>query len=248
MKQEDPRLMHLRFDSKLEERFAREFARAAPSWAAAQGLRSTGSQTPPPLGYHRPSPPVPRSPMTRAGTTWVAISSVALLLALDIGCDDAFEPGGGATGGSGGTTSSSSSTTSSQSLGGAGGSAGAGGVGGATAAGGHGGDGGTGGGLLLACGSEWSVPTDIVAHGAFQVFFTDSEGWTNYDVQVEGPGNPQTTGLDVVDEYPCPCTWTAIVSGHDVGVLTMTFVEGCPPGDGCNPVSSCQVLVVPATT
>jgi len=150
--------------------------------------------------------------------------------------------GGGSGGGTGGLGNASPGGASvgggagGEPQGGLGGSAGgsAGGSGGAS------GGGGAGGGALT-CDPRWAVPATI-GPSPFDVYFTDEVGWTNTDFTATGPGTPLVTGIEVIDEYPPPCTWKATVSGHQAGVVTLFFYRDCPPGTGCVLESTCEVL------
>lgn len=143
--------------------------------------------------------------------------------------------GGGAPDGSGGTGNGGAAGVSTGGWAGGAGSKGGSGTGASAGSGGTaGGTGGSGGGTPLPCDSRFSFSANPATAGVpFQVRFTDAPGYVYIDMNVSGPGSPQTTWQGVSGT---PHTWSWQVTGHGAGVLSFTFTK-----DNGTQVASCQI-------
>lgn len=166
--------------------------------------------------------------------------SFALLAGAALACSS---PGASSGAGEGGSSAGAAGTGPAGAGPGPGGSSvGGGGAGGTPMAGGAG-----PGGSMSSGGSSPALPCDPgfafdsnpITTPIVNATYTNPTPFVYIDLEVSGPGMPETTYGNVVGSGPY--TWNYTVSGYSPGVLTFTFVKDKNGGNPGTPVATCQI-------
>ncbi|MCA9600095.1 MAG: hypothetical protein KC776_42625 [Myxococcales bacterium] len=96
----------------------------------------------------------------------------------------------------------------------------------------------------LECDSRFNLtPKAPSASASFNAKFTDTPGYPWVDLELAGSGTPVASWQGV--NGSSPFTWVYKVTGHQPGVLTLTFVKDKEPGTNGTKVASCKIEIVP---
>lgn len=87
------------------------------------------------------------------------------------------------------------------------------------------------------------TPASPNASAPFVVKFTDQPAYAWVDLELSGPGAPSATWKGVSGDGPH--TWSYQLTGHQPGVLELTFVKNKEPGTKGTTVGACELLIAP---
>ncbi len=96
----------------------------------------------------------------------------------------------------------------------------------------------------LECDSRFKFsPKAPSASAPFIAKFIDEPGYVWVDLELAGPGAPTQSWQGVTGDGPH--TWRYEVSGHQPGVLELTFIRDKEPGTAGKKVASCLLQIAP---